>query len=55
MYEHIFNEGLVIEDKPRKDYDGADSDLIKKLQSNEINVDETVRRLEKWYKGKFND
>lgn len=53
MYEHIFNENLVIEEKPRKNFDEADSSLIKKLQNNEINVDETVRNLEKWYKGKL--
>lgn len=53
MYEHIFNENSVIGEKPRKNFDEADAEVIKKLQSNEINIDETVKNLEKWYKGKM--
>lgn len=51
MYEDIFNENPVVEEKPRKNYDELDAEVIRKLQNNEINVDETVKNLEKWYKG----
>lgn len=54
MYEDIFNENPVIEEKPKVNYDELDAEVIKKLQSNEINVDETVKNLEKWYKGELN-
>lgn len=51
MFADIFNENPVLEEKPRKNFDELNAGAIKKLQSNEINVDETVRNLEKWYKG----
>lgn len=51
MYEDIFNENPVIEEKPKKNYDELDDEVIRKLQNNEINIDETVKNLEKWYKG----
>lgn len=49
----IFNQNPVVDDKPKKNYDELDVEVIKKLQSNQINVDETVKNLEKWYKGEF--
>lgn len=51
MLEDIFNENPVNEQKPKKDFDKLDAEVIRKLQNNEISVDETVRNLEKWYKG----
>jgi hypothetical protein len=51
MYEDIFDENPVIEEKPKKNFDELDAEVIKKLQNNEINVDETVKSLEKWYRG----
>lgn len=51
----FIDDSPVIEEKPRKNYDELDSELIKKLQNNEINVDEVVKNLEKLYKGsKYN-
>lgn len=49
----IFNQNPVVDDKPKKNYDELDVEVIKKLQNNQINVDETVKNLEKWYKGEF--
>lgn len=53
MFEDIFNQNPVIEDKPKQDFDKADAEAIEKLKNGEINVDEMCRSLEKWYKGKF--
>lgn len=53
MLEDIFNENAVIEEKSQKNYDEIDAEVIRKLQSNEVNVDEVVRILEKTYKGKL--
>lgn len=53
MIEDIFNENPVVDDKPRKNFDELDAEVIRKLKSNEINVDETVKTLEKWYKGEL--
>ena len=53
MFEDIFNENCVIEEKPRKNFDEADAEVIRKLQNNELNVEEIVRNLEKSYKGKI--
>lgn len=47
----FFEENLVIEEKPKKNYDQFDSELIERLRKNEINVDEVVKNLEKLYKG----
>lgn len=49
MYEDIFNESP--EEKPTKNYDELDDELMRKLRNNEINIDETVKTLEKLYKG----
>lgn len=51
----FFEENPVLEDKPKINYDERDSELIEKLRRNEINVDETIKNLEKLYKGKFLD
>lgn len=51
MFEDIFNEKPVVEEDPKKNYDEADAQVMKKLQNNEVNVDEVVKDLEKWYKG----
>lgn len=51
MFEDIFNESPVLEEKTKKNFDELDAAVIKKLQNHEINVDETVKSLEKWYKG----
>lgn len=51
MFEDIFNENLVIDEKPKKDFDNLDAKKLKSLQSNEIIVDEIVKNLEKLYKG----
>lgn len=51
MLEDIFHENLPIEENPRKNFDELDAQVIKKLQNNEINVKETAKSLEKWYKG----
>lgn len=53
MFEDIFNQNPVIEDKPRPDYDKLDAEAIEKLKNGEINVDEVCRNLEKWYKGEI--
>lgn len=53
MFEDIFNENPVVEEKPTKNFDELDAEVIRKLQNNEINVDDTVKNLEKWYKGEF--
>lgn len=53
MIEDIFNENPVIEKKVEKNFDELDAEVIKKLCSNEINIDATVKSLEKWYKGEF--
>ena len=49
----FFEENSVIEEKPKRDFDQLDSELIDKFRKNEINVDETVKNLEKLYKGMF--
>lgn len=51
----FFEENPVLEDKPKINYDERDSELIEKLRRNEINVDETIKNLEKLYKGKVLD
>lgn len=51
MFEDIFSENLVLEDKAKKNFDELDAEVIRKLHSNEINVEETAKNLEKWYKG----
>lgn len=51
MFEDIFSENLVLEDKPKKNFDELDAEVMRKLQCNEINVEETAKNLEKWYKG----
>lgn len=51
MFEDIFNENPILEDVPRKNFNQLDSSAIEKLQKNLINVDETVKNLEQWYKG----
>lgn len=48
-----FEENLIIEQKPKINYDELDAELIEKLRNNEINVDETVKNLEKLYKGEW--
>lgn len=54
MFEDIFNETPVSEEKPRKNFDELDAEVIKKLQNHETNVDETVKSLEQWYRGEQN-
>lgn len=54
MFEDIFNETPILEEKTKKNFDELDAEVIKKLQNHEINVDETVKSLEKWYKGEQN-
>lgn len=49
----FFEENSVIEEKPNRDFDQLDSELIDKLRKNEINVDEIIKNLEKLYKGKI--
>jgi hypothetical protein len=44
-------ENQAIAEKPKINYDERDSELIEKFRNNEINVEETVRSLEKLYKG----
>lgn len=53
MIADIFNENPVVEMKERKNFKELDAIAIKKLCSNEINIDATVKSLEKWYKGKL--
>lgn len=47
----MFFDEVIIDDKQRINYDERDEELLEKLRRNEINVDETVRNLEKLYKG----
>lgn len=47
----FFEENSVIEEKLKRDFDQLDSELINKFRRKEINVDETIRNLEKLYKG----
>jgi hypothetical protein len=49
----FFEENSVIEAKPKRDFDQLDSELMNKFRRNEINVDETIRNLEKLYKGEI--
>ena len=51
MIEDIFNESHLIQETPRKNYDELDAEVIRKLQNHEVNDDEIVKSLEKWYKG----
>lgn len=53
MIQDIYIENSANEDNPRKPFDDLDAEVIEKLKSNLINVDETVKGLEKWYKGKI--
>ena len=48
---NIFNENPIEEEKPEKNFDELDAEVIRKLQNEEIDVDELVKNLEKWYKG----
>lgn len=51
--EDIFNEKPVIKTTPKINYDELDAAVIKKLCSNEIDIERTVKNLEKWYKGNY--
>lgn len=48
---NIFNENPIEEEKPEKNFNELDAEVIRKLQNDEIDVDEVVKNLEKWYKG----